>query len=90
MDFTESERHRIDNIACKIANDEDITASDALLYAKWESSRAVRDASYNETLEAMRRESVERAENAKKEHESAMRDMEELHRKAVERFDTLR
>lgn len=87
FDFTETERHEIDNIYSKIANNETLTTDEALLYARFEAYKAV----YDEELQAelKRKDEANKAaiEETRATAQAARDNFETLTALAIERYE---
>ena len=87
MDFTNEEKERINQL---YGNDfKDIKPEDAQLIARWESWKATQEDEHRAKIEALEIESTARLEAAKNQAEFAMRTLQELHDKAIKRYERM-
>lgn len=86
MEFTEAQRHKIDEISRKISQDETISADEALLFAEWKSEQAAQHERASENSAKMREELKIKIAACNEEHTQALENMNALHQVALERF----
>ena len=85
MEFTNAEKDRINQL---YGNDfADITPDDALLIAKWEQYKAETNAELQAKIDAIKDETAERKEQARKVADKAKRNLTELKNAAMKRLE---
>ena len=85
MEFTNAEKDRINQL---YGNDfADITPDDALLIAKWEQYKAETNAELQAKIDAIKDETAERKEQARKIADKAKRNLTELKNAAMRRLE---
>lgn len=82
--FTNEEKRRIDVLYGE--DFKNITPEDALLIGRWEAYKATTQAKFQAEMDAIQIEAQEKAIAARKEHEQAMANLQELHDLAIARF----
>lgn len=85
--FTESERHAIDNAYRKMENNEDITADEMKLVIRFEQWRTANDEEWKTNKAIMKAESEARIEEARKTQETARLALEQMAQKAIEQYE---
>ena len=90
MEFSESQRHEIDEIYRKIADNEAITPNEALLFALWEKENAIIDAKFKAEQKQAEEDRAAKRAAFQAERDQAFKNMQELHNKAVERFNNIK
>ena len=86
MEFTEAQRHKVDEISRKISQNETISADEALLFAEWKSEQAALHERTSENSAKMREELIIKIAACNEEHAQALENMNALHQAALDRF----
>ena len=87
MEFTNEEKHRIDQL---YGNDfADIKPEDAMLIGRWEAWKATNEEKHLEEIAAIRKQSEENLRQSREKFAASMNNLQELHDKAVARYERL-